>query len=175
MATVLAALGTIAVALIALGISSRATKAAESSAQASHDAAGAADALARIETERRHDDLSPDVEISLGRMRDVGSARDWASVYADVTNRGHTDYRCRPVAVSFSGTRQPAPNQEPVQAGRTARIHILDMRVDQDSLPRYVELDFEPDGWDCQCGRTGERHWFRRVESGKAEDVPFTG
>jgi hypothetical protein len=42
--------------------------------------------------------------------------------------------------------------------GKTERVHVTDLAL---NLPEALEVVFEPDGWECSCGR-GEEHWRLR-------------
>ena len=44
-------------------------------------------------------------------------------------------------------------------AGKIERVYVTDLALNG---PETLEIVFEPDGWECSCGRGEQEHWKLR-------------
>jgi len=158
-----ATLATVVVAYLAWRTSVRsteatkqATTAAEASARAAEASARAAETLTRIETERRHDELRP--RVSLTFQREPGRIPEQSNLFALVANSGDRDFRYK-ATIWYAGGVSQHVSSGTLLAGKIARVHVTDLALNG---PETLEIGFEPDGWECSCGRSGEEHWRLR-------------
>jgi hypothetical protein len=158
-ATLIAAVATV----LALRTSGRATRATEQAAaaaaasvRAAEASAQAAEALARIEIERRHDELRPRMSPTFKQEPNRIAVR--SNLFALVANDGDRDYRYRATIVYDSGASTDV-NSGTLLAGKIERVHVTDMALNG---PETLEIVFEPNGWECSCGRAVQEHWNLR-------------
>jgi hypothetical protein len=130
----------------------RATKQATAAAEAS---ARAAETVTRIETERRHDELRPRVSVTFTQEPDRIPGR--SNLFALLANNGDRDFRHKATIGWNTGISQHVGSGT-LLAGKTERVHVTDLALNG---PDTLEVVFEPDGWECSCGR-GEEHWRLR-------------
>jgi hypothetical protein len=134
----------------------QATTAAEASARAAEASARAAEALARIETERRHDELRP--RMSLTPKQEPDRIPGHSNLFAVVANTGDRDYRYR-ATIRYATGGSTDVRSGTLLAGTTERVHVTDLAL---SRPETLEIVFEPNGWECSCGRGEHEHWRLR-------------
>jgi hypothetical protein len=134
----------------------QATTAAQASVHAAEASARAAEVLARIETERRHDELRPRASPAFKQEPDRIAVR--SNLFALVANNSDRDYRYR-AAITFASGGTQDVRSGTLLAGKIERVYVTDQALNR---PETLEIVFEPNGWDCPCGRGEQDHWKLR-------------
>jgi hypothetical protein len=164
-AAVSAALSALA-AFFALRIASQAREAADRQATATADAAKAAadsariaDAVARLETSRRHDELAPKADID---WNETATQVRPSAMYIRVKPTGPLDYTITGEKRYNRGGTPSYTELAPTTGhrGQWSNIHVYNVN---ENKPDQLVLRFDPvDGAPCPCGAAqtrGSGHW----------------
>lgn len=139
-------------------------------ARAADAAAQAADTVARIEIDRRHDEMYPNVRVTFSW--DWNDRTQHHNLFADVVSRSDRDYHVEYVRLNESSGSVSKGGIFTLGAGQTHRTYVCQ---EHEALP--TALGFEFDAVDpCPCPRqtSGGHHWARSFAVDRPE-VPDLG